>query len=204
MRRRSLTTLACKDPNRAVVTWRLSCGTEVCFGSIFHQFMHDVWTSGMTISGAKTAIRMPGITIIGMVCDSDGRHAEARGFVGIVYYRILLLVLRRLRHPSLCSSERPLGSNGLRSAGLWCTSWSVCSDPQPSWFFRQGFWQLFLTLTPLRLLDGRRFCPSVSLTDQLRESNFERRRMMPWSWNAGACWKPWRSYVSGYMGGIFT
>src|SRR5436190_17283467 len=26
---------------------------------IFQQFMHDVWTSGMTISGWKTAIAMP-------------------------------------------------------------------------------------------------------------------------------------------------
>ena len=63
----------------------------------------------MTISGAKTAIGMPGIMIVGMVCDSDGRHPErkkvqkildwptlqstkeARGFVGIVvYYRIFI------------------------------------------------------------------------------------------------------------------
>ena len=76
---------------------------------IFRQFMHDVWTSGMTISGAKTAIGMPGVTIVGMVCDSDGRHPEwkkvqkildwpvpcsareARGFIGIVvYYRIFI------------------------------------------------------------------------------------------------------------------
>jgi hypothetical protein len=63
----------------------------------------------MTISGAKTAIEMPGVTIVGMVCDSDGRHPErmkvqkildwpmpqttkeARGFIGIVvYYRIFI------------------------------------------------------------------------------------------------------------------
>ena len=71
--------------------------------------MHDVWTSGMTISGSKTAIGMPGVTIVGMVCDLDGRHPErkkvqkildwstpqstkeARRFVGIrVYYRIFI------------------------------------------------------------------------------------------------------------------
>jgi RNase H-like domain found in reverse transcriptase/Integrase zinc binding domain/Reverse transcriptase (RNA-dependent DNA polymerase) len=76
---------------------------------IFRQFMRDVWTSGMTISGAKTAIGMPGITIVGMVCDADGRHPEqkkvqkildwptpesikdARAFLGIVvYYRIFI------------------------------------------------------------------------------------------------------------------
>jgi len=63
----------------------------------------------MTISGAKTAIGMPGVVIVGMVCDSDGRRPEqkkvqkildwpiprstkeARGFVGIiVYYRIFI------------------------------------------------------------------------------------------------------------------
>ena len=76
---------------------------------IFHQFMHDVWTSGMMISGAKMAIGLPGITTVGMVCDADGRHPErkkvqkildwpalqsvkdARGFIGIVvYYRIFI------------------------------------------------------------------------------------------------------------------
>ena len=77
---------------------------------IFRQFMHDVWVSGMTISGTKTVIGMPGIKIVGMVCDSNGRHPEqkkiqkilnwptprttkeARGFVGIVvYYRIFIV-----------------------------------------------------------------------------------------------------------------
>ena len=76
---------------------------------IFRQFMRDVWTSGMTISGRKTAIAMPGITIVGMVCDFDGRHPEnkkvqkivdwpaprtvkeARGFIGlVVYYGIFI------------------------------------------------------------------------------------------------------------------
>src|SRR5438552_8929620 len=68
--------------------------------------MHDVWISGMTISGRKTAIVMPGITIVGMVCDFDGRHPEnkkvqkivdwpaprtvkeARGLIGLVVYRL--------------------------------------------------------------------------------------------------------------------
>src|SRR5205814_10394427 len=76
---------------------------------IFRQFMQDVWTSGMTISGRKSAIAMPGITIVGMVCDFNGRHPEqkkvqkiinwptpqsvkeARGFIGlVVYYRIFI------------------------------------------------------------------------------------------------------------------
>jgi transposase InsO family protein len=71
--------------------------------------MNATWCSGMTISGAKSCIGMPGITIVGMVCDSEGRHPEAkkvqkivdwpaprnvreaRGFVGIaVYYRIFI------------------------------------------------------------------------------------------------------------------
>ena len=63
----------------------------------------------MTISGEKTAIAMPGITIVEMVCDYDGRHSEqknvlkiinwpvpestkdARSFIGlVVYYRIFI------------------------------------------------------------------------------------------------------------------
>src|SRR5579859_5070438 len=76
---------------------------------IFRAFMRATWCSGMTISGAKSCIGMPGITIVGMVCDSEGRRPEqkkvqkivdwpalrnvkeARGFVGIaVYYRIFI------------------------------------------------------------------------------------------------------------------
>ncbi len=71
--------------------------------------MHDVWASGMTISGTKSAIGVPGITIVGMVCDYDGCHPEqkklkkivdrpepwstrdARMFIGIVvYYHIFI------------------------------------------------------------------------------------------------------------------
>ena len=71
--------------------------------------MHDAWVAGLTISGLKSAIGMPGIEIVGMVCDYNGRHPEARkvqkildwpiprtlrqarGFVGIaVYYRIFI------------------------------------------------------------------------------------------------------------------
>ena len=63
----------------------------------------------MTISGEKTAIAMPGIIIVGMVCDYNGRHSEqkkvskiinwlvpestkdARAFIGlVVYYRIFI------------------------------------------------------------------------------------------------------------------
>jgi hypothetical protein len=76
---------------------------------IFREFMHDVWMAGLTISGHKSAIGMPGINIVGMVCDYDGRHPEqkkvskivnwpaprstrdARAFVGlVVYYRIFI------------------------------------------------------------------------------------------------------------------
>jgi transposase InsO family protein len=76
---------------------------------IFRTFMHATWCSGMTISGAKSCIGMPGITIVGMVCDAEGRHPEkkkvekivnwpvprnvrdARSFIGIaVYYRIFI------------------------------------------------------------------------------------------------------------------
>ena len=76
---------------------------------IFRKFMHDAWIAGLTISGLKSAIGMPGIEIVGMVCDYDGRHPEekkvqkildwptpgslsdARGFLGlVVYYRIFI------------------------------------------------------------------------------------------------------------------
>ncbi len=76
---------------------------------IFRRFLHDAWIAGLTISGFKSAIGMPGIVIVGMVCDFNGRHPEAkkvlkilnwpvprmlkeaRGFVGIVvYYRIFI------------------------------------------------------------------------------------------------------------------
>ena len=77
---------------------------------IFAGIMEDIWRSGLTISGAKSAIGMAGISIVGMVCDSEGRHPEqrkmqkildwptprsvkdARGFIGIcVYYRIFIV-----------------------------------------------------------------------------------------------------------------
>ena len=77
---------------------------------IFERFMHDVWMAGLTISGEKAAIGMPGITVVGMVCDYDGRHPEgkkvqkiinwprpqstkdARGFIGlVVFYRIFIV-----------------------------------------------------------------------------------------------------------------
>src|SRR5437016_3419594 len=72
--------------------------------------MHDTWIAGLMISGEKSAISIPGITIIGMVCDYDGRHPEqkkvakiiawpvprstkdTRAFIGIVvYYRIFTI-----------------------------------------------------------------------------------------------------------------
>ena len=76
---------------------------------IFRQFLYDAWVAGLTISGFKSAIGMPGVNIVGVVCDYDGRRPEAkkvqkildwpapqnvkqaRGFVGIVvYYRIFI------------------------------------------------------------------------------------------------------------------
>jgi len=77
---------------------------------IFRRFMHDCWAAGLTISGAKSAIGMSGIDIVGFLCDFDGHRPEdkkvqkivdwptplsvrdARAFVGlVVYYRIFIL-----------------------------------------------------------------------------------------------------------------
>jgi len=71
--------------------------------------MRDCWSAGLTISGAKSAIGMSGINIIGFMCDYNGRRSEekkvqkimdwptpqltkdARGFIGIVvYYHIFI------------------------------------------------------------------------------------------------------------------
>jgi hypothetical protein len=76
---------------------------------VFRKFLHDAWIAGLTISGLKSAIGMPGVNIVGMICDQDGRHPEdkkvkkimdwpkprdlkqARAFLGIVvYYRIFI------------------------------------------------------------------------------------------------------------------
>jgi hypothetical protein len=69
---------------------------------IFQQFMHDSWMAGLTISGAKSAIGMSGIAIVGFLCDVQGRRPHpkkvakilswptprsitwARAFIGIV------------------------------------------------------------------------------------------------------------------------
>jgi hypothetical protein len=75
----------------------------------FRKIMRDIWDSGLTVSGKKLTLGMPGIVIVGLVCDAEGRHPEpkkvqkivdwptpqnvrdARGFVGIcVYYRIFI------------------------------------------------------------------------------------------------------------------
>jgi len=45
---------------------------------IFRKFMHDAWIAGLTISGLKSAIGMPGIEIVGMICDYDRRHPEEK------------------------------------------------------------------------------------------------------------------------------
>jgi hypothetical protein len=85
---------------------------------IFRNFMKNAWEAGLTISGLKSAIGMPGIEIVGMVCDYDGRHPEetkvqkildwpvprnirqARGFVGIVvYYRIFIKGFSTIAEP---------------------------------------------------------------------------------------------------------
>jgi len=76
---------------------------------IFERFMRDVWASGMTISSTKSAIGVPGITIVGMVCDSEGRHPEekktkkiidwpvptctkdTRAFIGIIVYYCIFI-----------------------------------------------------------------------------------------------------------------
>lgn len=84
---------------------------------IFTRFMHDTWKAGLTISGEKCAIGMPGIAILGMVCDFDGRHPEkkvavildwpvpqstkeARAFIGVViYYRIFIICFSIIAAP---------------------------------------------------------------------------------------------------------
>ena len=76
---------------------------------IFRQFLHDAWLAGLTISGTKSMIAMPGVDIVGFLCDIHGRRPEpgkiqkildwptptstkqARGFIGLaVYYRIFI------------------------------------------------------------------------------------------------------------------
>jgi hypothetical protein len=76
---------------------------------IFRQFMESTWKAGLTISGLKSVIGVPGITIVGFMCDEDGRRPvpkkvqrildwptprslrETRAFVGTaVYYRIFI------------------------------------------------------------------------------------------------------------------
>ena len=85
---------------------------------IFRRFMYDTWIAGLTISGTKCAIGMPGIAIVGMICDYDGRHPdqkkvakildwpvprstkEARAFIGvIVYYRIFIVAFSIVAAP---------------------------------------------------------------------------------------------------------
>jgi ribonuclease HI len=85
---------------------------------IFHEFMAQCWTAGLTISGDKCLIAMPGITIVGYVCDQGGRRPEpkttqriqawptprsikeARAFIGIaVYYRIFIKVFSLIAAP---------------------------------------------------------------------------------------------------------
>ena len=80
--------------------------------------MYDTWIAGLMISGTKCAIEMPGIAIVGIVCDYDGRHLdqkkvakipdwpvpcstkEARAFIDvIVYYRIFIVAFSVVAAP---------------------------------------------------------------------------------------------------------
>jgi RNase H-like domain found in reverse transcriptase len=85
---------------------------------IFRQFMESTWRAGLTISGLKSMIGMPGITIVGFMCDEDGRRPvpkkvqrildwptprslrETRAFVRTaVYYRIFIAVFALITAP---------------------------------------------------------------------------------------------------------
>ena len=55
---------------------------------IFERYMHDVWALGMTISGSKSAIGVPGITIVGLVCDYDGCHPEQKKVLKIINWPV--------------------------------------------------------------------------------------------------------------------
>ena len=101
-----------KDQNQGTTTRKFLLEFDDLFGNmpqIFGQFLYDAWVAGLTISGFKSAIGMPGVNIVRMVCDYDGRRPkvkkvqkildwltpqnvkQARGFVGIVvYYRIFI------------------------------------------------------------------------------------------------------------------
>src|ERR1700741_1931990 len=82
--------------------------------------MRDIWESGRTVSGRKLRLGMPGVIIVGLVCDSEGRRPEskkvqrildwptprsvrdARGFLGLcVYYRIFVEGFSTLAAPIL-------------------------------------------------------------------------------------------------------
>jgi hypothetical protein len=51
---------------------------------IFWQFRHDCWHTRLTISGAKSAIMIPGIEIVGFLCDKDGRRPIKKGIQKIL------------------------------------------------------------------------------------------------------------------------
>ena len=76
---------------------------------LFRMLLRALWLSGLTVSGYKLAIGMPGIDVVGVICDYDGRRpeqkkvqkildwpipssvTEARAFIGLcVYYRIFV------------------------------------------------------------------------------------------------------------------
>jgi len=101
--------------------------------------MRQCWTAGLTISGEKCAIAMPGITIVGYVSDQDGRRPEpkttqrindwptprsikeARAFIGIaVFYRIFIEGFCLIAAPIFQLFRRENGLNGMRNTPMQC------------------------------------------------------------------------------------
>jgi len=50
----------------------------------FREIMRDIWGSGLTVSGKKLTLGMPGIVIVALVCDVEGRHPEPKKVQKIV------------------------------------------------------------------------------------------------------------------------
>ena len=82
------------------------------------EVLADYERAGVTISGAKSQFAMPGIRIVGYICDYDGRHPDtakvikivdwppcqdvsgARAFIGVcVYYRIWIFEFAIVAEP---------------------------------------------------------------------------------------------------------
>jgi len=135
---------------------------------------------------------MPGITIVGMVCDSEGRHPEAkkvqkivdwpaprnvreaRGFVGIaVYYRIFIAnfsVLAALIFKLFKKNTRFRWTEDCQHAMNQLKS-AITSAPTSSGLTSApARYPSFLTSTLLQPLDGERFChkSNLVLDDKIR------------------------------------